>query len=612
MRNVTAAKNEEFFESSKRDVSASLSGYPLRILIILEASSGGAARHTIDLVAELARTGHLVTLAYSPLRATDDFKREIAGLGCVGVHCVAIPMSRGISTIDISALKTLRQLLSTGRPYDVVHAQSTKGILGLLAAKGKCAARIFTPHAFRSLDPDLTWIARAGVGMAEAFFCWLSDQVITVSADEFEFGLNLGVKPHKLRLVHNGIQLTDNPDRHNVRKELGLDDNHLVVGFVGRFSHQKAPERAIEVLENLSKRFGRRVRLVMVGFGEKFHEIETAARNKGVSDQLIVVENGNGKRLMAAFDTLILTSRYEGLPYVLIEGAASKLPIVSLDVGGANSVIKHGYNGYVVNEWDPSVFSRQVELILANPSLQTEMAISAGTQAELFRVEQMAWDTVETYHIARDQCRQRRSPYTSKLKRLIDILGASAGLAVLAPIMAVLYFLVRRDGGPAIFAHERVGRNGKPFHCLKFRTMCVDAEDRLRHILKTDESARQEWESTQKMRNDPRVTKLGKILRKFSLDELPQLVNIIRGEMSIVGPRPIVEEETRYYNDEIEKYKAVRPGLTGLWQVSGRSDLSYRERVALDAKYVATWGPLLDIKIILMTIPAVIKARGVC
>ena len=148
MRNVTAAKNEEFFESSKRDVSAFLSGYPLRILIILEASSGGAARHTIDLAAELARTGQLVTLAYSPLRATDDFKREIAGLRCDGVHCVAIPMSRGISTIDISALKTLRQLLSTGRPYDVVHAQSTKGILGLLAAKGKCAARIFTPHAF--------------------------------------------------------------------------------------------------------------------------------------------------------------------------------------------------------------------------------------------------------------------------------------------------------------------------------------------------------------------------------------------------------------------------------------------------------------------------------
>jgi lipopolysaccharide/colanic/teichoic acid biosynthesis glycosyltransferase len=184
-------------------------------------------------------------------------------------------------------------------------------------------------------------------------------------------------------------------------------------------------------------------------------------------------------------------------------------------------------------------------------------------------------------------------------------------LLFLIPVVVVIAMAVwMQDGGPVIFAHRRLGRDGKTFSCYKFRSMRVDAEARLAEVLAADPAARAEWARDHKLRNDPRVTPLGDVLRRSSLDELPQLFNVLKGEMSLVGPRPIVEEERVRYGRRFRYYCAVRPGLTGLWQVSGRNDVSYRTRVAMDACYAQRKCFALDLYILLITIPSVLRARG--
>ncbi len=195
--------------------------------------------------------------------------------------------------------------------------------------------------------------------------------------------------------------------------------------------------------------------------------------------------------------------------------------------------------------------------------------------------------------------------------RLIDILAASAMLVFFAPLMVIIALIVRSGGiGPILFRQKRVGKDGQLFVCYKFRTMRVDAEELLAGMLKVNAALRAEWARDHKLRNDPRLSRYGGFLRRSSLDELPQLLNVLKGEMSIVGPRPITPAETVRYGRYIEAYCAVRPGLTGLWQVSGRSQTTYRRRVACDIAYARGRSPLYNIEIMLRTIPAVCCSRG--
>lgn len=179
------------------------------------------------------------------------------------------------------------------------------------------------------------------------------------------------------------------------------------------------------------------------------------------------------------------------------------------------------------------------------------------------------------------------------------------------PLMVMIALAIRaHDGGPVFFRHRRVGHHGKAFYCLKFRTMSVDAEARLREVLANDPAARAEWARDFKLRDDPRVTPIGRFLRRSSLDELPQIFNLMRGEMNLVGPRPIVEAEVARYGWRYRHYCAVKPGITGLWQVSGRNDVSYRTRVAMDSLYARRRSTMLDIWLLAATLPAVLSKRG--
>ena len=195
-------------------------------------------------------------------------------------------------------------------------------------------------------------------------------------------------------------------------------------------------------------------------------------------------------------------------------------------------------------------------------------------------------------------------------KRLFDLLVAMVLLCLLSPLLAWLTLQIRRDGGPAVFAHTRVGLNGRSFRCLKFRSMVVDADQRLAELLADAPAMQAEWARDRKLRNDPRLNHVGDFLRRTSLDELPQLLNVIKGEMSLVGPRPVVSDELEKYGDDTDYYLMVRPGITGLWQVSGRNDVGYEKRVYLDTWYVKNWSLWYDIAILFKTVRVVLRREG--
>lgn len=229
---------------------------------------------------------------------------------------------------------------------------------------------------------------------------------------------------------------------------------------------------------------------------------------------------------------------------------------------------------------------------------QTEM-----TESDRFPVSQARRNSIE---------RARFGSPAELSKRTIDIVAAFLLLLFFLPFFgAVALVIMATDGGGIFFAHTRIGRDGRAFKCLKFRSMRSNASELLADILANDPDARRSWEVQRKLPNDPRILPgVGRLLRKSSLDELPQLINVLRGDMSLVGPRPVMRDELSYYGADARWYYSVRPGITGPWQISGRSDTSYVERVTMDVDYARNWTVGKDIVILLRTPPAVLFGGG--
>lgn len=196
------------------------------------------------------------------------------------------------------------------------------------------------------------------------------------------------------------------------------------------------------------------------------------------------------------------------------------------------------------------------------------------------------------------------------LKRTFDIVASGLALLMLSPLLLYIGWKVSRDGGSPIYGHERVGQHGRLFKCLKFRSMIINSQQVLQELLDRDPEAQAEWEKDFKLKNDPRITPIGNFIRKTSLDELPQLWNVFRGEMSLVGPRPVVTEELERYGKDAEYYLLAKPGISGLWQVSGRNDIDYATRVYLDGWYVKNWSLWYDIAILFKTVGVVLRRDG--
>lgn len=217
---------------------------------------------------------------------------------------------------------------------------------------------------------------------------------------------------------------------------------------------------------------------------------------------------------------------------------------------------------------------------------------------------------IDRYPTDRGRSGRQKDPSRRASKRLFDILATSSILLVLSPLLLTIAVLARGDGGPVVFGHRRIGAHGRAFKCWKFRTMVPNADKVLGRLLAADPAAQAEWDRDFKLKNDPRITPVGRFLRVTSLDELPQLFNVLAGDMSLVGPRPIVADEVRRYGAAFHDYAQCRPGITGAWQISGRNDVGYGRRVQLDSDYARNWSFGRDMAILLRTPFAVLRRSG--
>lgn len=240
------------------------------------------------------------------------------------------------------------------------------------------------------------------------------------------------------------------------------------------------------------------------------------------------------------------------------------------------------------------------------PSNRTDAA-AVFNQVGAPRVQELTRETMSWIFPAR---RRKSHLLYATIKRSIDIAGALVLSLVFSPLLLIIFVRMGLERGPILFRHRRIGQCGRTFYCVKFRTMIPNAEQALKELLQRDPAARAEWLSNHKLRDDPRVTRLGRFLRKTSLDELPQLLNVLRGEMSLVGPRPIVKDEMIRYGRYLPSYLAIKPGITGLWQVTGRNDTDYRRRVVMDTYYVRKQNLLLDLRILVKTVNVVLRGHG--
>ncbi len=280
-----------------------------------------------------------------------------------------------------------------------------------------------------------------------------------------------------------------------------------------------------------------------------------------------------------------------------------------------------------IDEFDRVIQKEGVDAaVIALPSLSEEELEKLAANVQKFvrklylvpKMKRISISNAELYHLFDEQMfllkihNNLQYARNKFFKNLFDIILALVLTPFLIPLIFLLGFIIKIDSkGPVFFRHERVGKDGKKIKVFKFRTMYRDAQERLKKILEEDKEARKEWETYFKLKNDPRVTKVGRFLRKTSLDELPQIFNVLKGEMSFVGPRPVVEDEIKkYYKDYAKFYYMVKPGITGLWQISGRNDVDYDNRVKLDTWYVLNWSLWLDIMILFKTVSVVLNKKG--
>lgn len=350
--------------------------------------------------------------------------------------------------------------------------------------------------------------------------------------------------------------------------------------------------------------------LILVPVGRIFFKIFLIKKGYYVRDAVII---GTGKNAIDAYNALI-SERYLGFKVVSFIGfenselsvTQSGIPIYhddvmnkfDLDVTQFIIAVEDNQLDYL-NFWIRKLSQYKCKLIYIIPTMRgiplydANVSFLFGYDAILLRVNN---------NLAR---------YSSQfLKRTLDILGSFILILFLSPLLLTLYLLIAKDGGKAIYGHIRIGKDKKAFKCLKFRTMVLNSKEVLNELLENSPDARAEWQKDFKLKNDPRVTKIGTFLRKTSLDELPQLFNVLWGQMSLVGPRPIVRGELSRYDKNVDYYLMAKPGMTGLWQVSGRNDVDYEMRVYLDTWYVKNWSLWNDIIILFKTIGVVISRNG--
>jgi len=366
-----------------------------RILLVLEAAGGGAGRHVLDLAGGLALRNHNTCVIYSPERADSEFVMALQELRSVSVH--EVPMQRAVGWHDFKQARVLRTLLRELGPFDILHGHSSKGgALLRLAARGLGIPCLYTPHAFITLDPEISWLKRLLYGTAERRLAGMTSRIICVSESEYAHAREIGIPERLLRVVHNGIGTLPPAERLLIRERYALPEDALVIGCVGRLTHQKATERLLAAFAMGAADLPH-TRLMIVGDGPDREMLQQMASDQGLASRVVFAGAVDGVSAMAAFDVFALPSRYEALPYVLLEAAARGLPIVMTDTGGAGSVVQDRVNGFVVPQGDAEALSARLLQLGREPALRSGMSEKSLGIARQFTADRMVQKTLEVY-----------------------------------------------------------------------------------------------------------------------------------------------------------------------------------------------------------------------
>lgn len=369
---------------------------PLRVLQVVEASHGGVGRHVLDLCRGLVQRGHEVHVAWSPLRKDSGFEAELHAIEGLQRHEIA--MRRGVHPSDAWAVALLVSYGRSHGPFSLLHGHSSKaGALARLAAVALGRPALYTPNAFRTTDPTLGAASRLFYRCCERGLATFGSEIIAVSEDERTHAVELGLDPRRMHVVLNGID-QERPAAERIdRAMLGIPADATVVGFVGRLVHQKAPERLIDVAARMNRRD---VRWVVVGDGPQERALRERAGENGLESRFHWLGARDGFSAMPVFDVLLMPSRYEGMPYVLIEALTHGLPIVVSDVGGARHAVRNGINGFVVAEGDLDATTDALRQLLDDATLRKTMAARSRTLARHFTARRMVAETEQVYRIA--------------------------------------------------------------------------------------------------------------------------------------------------------------------------------------------------------------------
>jgi lipopolysaccharide/colanic/teichoic acid biosynthesis glycosyltransferase/glycosyltransferase involved in cell wall biosynthesis len=565
----------------------------------------------LPLIERLNREGYQVHIACSEGECLSEFRAK-------GYTIHTIPIERRIS--PVSNLKSLWRLfrLIKKEQFEVVHVHTpVAAALGRVAAwAARTPVIIYTAHGFYFHDNMARWARRLVIWM-EKILCHSTHLVLTQSHEDAITAVKEGIcSKEKVLCIGNGVDTRRfgiETGLNGTRTGLGLSARDKVVGFVGRVVEEKGVLELIKAMQPVVKAIPN-AKLLLVGDtlnSDRDRKTKQAIRRLLAEDGLAphIVFTGFMEDIpgvMKAMDLFVLPSYREGMPRSIIEAMASGKPVIATNIRGCREEVVPGQTGLLVPVKDPAALAIAIISLLADPELSRQMGAEGRRRACGLYDERTILDLqikayAEIIHKRLDnrvsiEKINNRKKVQRWFKRAIDITLSLMSLTVLSLPFIIIGVLIKTDStGPVFFRQERIGKGGKAFRIWKFRTMVDGA---VNHGLGLNVA-----------RNDSRITRMGKLLRNWGFDELPQLINILTGEMSIVGPRPTLGYQVDRYDDFQRQRLLVKPGMTSLAVINGRNLLSWDERIKLDVKYVSGWSLWLDLKIIIKTFWAVLVTK---
>jgi lipopolysaccharide/colanic/teichoic acid biosynthesis glycosyltransferase len=510
---------------------------------------------------------------------------------------------------DLKGVWRLYRFLRENR-YTAVHTHTSKGgFVGRLAAwMARVPIVVHTVHGFAFHEQSSPLAVRVYSAMERAAAHWCQ-RIVTVSEFHRRWGLSLGIgNEQKVVAIPNGIspdRVAQKTGRDATRAAMRVSPDHYVIVSIGRLAAGKGLEDLLEAVVLARNEVDRPIQVWLPGTGPLQPLLEQIANKPELAGivRFLGFRDDIGD-LLAAGDLVVLPSLREGLSIALLEAMAAAKPIVATTIGSNREVTREGEAAYLVPPCDRAALREGLISMIESPESAKHFAATAEQIYRSTYTEEIMLDRYEELYnelLAERVPAVRHDAHNSITKRALDICLSGAALVILSPLLLAIGIAVRLTSpGPALFRQKRMGRGGLPFTLYKFRSMSSNAPD----VRNADGSAFS-------AADDPRVTPLGHVLRNTSLDELPQLINVFKGDMSLIGPRPELPDQIRFYSEADKRRLFIRPGLTGLAQISGRNEVPWERRRQLDVEYVDRRSLPLDFSILVRTVSFVLKREGI-